>query len=1420
MDESEAPIPDLSLTSDTVPVLVGGDSALGGIQLCPALLLGSPQALPGASKHIYSRLAAAASEVDQGVPDLIFCLTSHGNQLSTKYQATLENAIAPFLKGCGVWLISSGEVSDPLARVASATIRNVLPQLEHSAEVLHVVVNSDAVIAHHGCANDVANVVDTSLNTLLMLCRGEVGDGIAKLRASAAVKLAHPPPALLIGVPSEAMSPSSGNPQSAPILLSPSNDKRPLPVAIFAGASKQSLQELLVYVENGVPVIVLQDSCELCALLHSCALLLDSANFSHSRFVDWLREQTTLIDLPGADHLIVKIFSVSNAGDTRLLEFIDVRKLHDLTSMVVDRCLDCYTPTGEDRQVLMLAAKLNTPSVLAAMDMASQLDEELLTLILCECVSKDDQLNFLSSVLQLNPPIRVTSNMLIRMMHHADEHFFTAIVLCQCMGYSFIPTEVNGQFASDVENLVKRLSFGVDNLFPSNAFCNDLPQRDNDESIKILAIWSLLLHRPSIVQCLAAFAEEPIAFGLVLSRIAKSLAHESHDWYFYEQSLNTLSTSLADSATQLLDVVYKSSPAKAYQLLCQPIDTFYGYNVTQLAFQCNARNLIAHECCQRWLHRKLYGNLQAHNSPAIIPKWLKIIISAVFLIPIRFLMLIRPKSASGSKTEQVRISPTVALLDAGRQPKRTRAISTYSVISSRSEALTAITAPLSTTLGFNSAFGGGADSATPQSMVFPLNIEDIDGDRTFVKKSKIRRAAAPSLSTFYSTPIVKYWLSLLFRILFIVGLAYSALLPGCGSNVLDTVFWVCSFFWWIESVYVLAVQAQRIPLSLMPWRVFDVVAMFIFLILLLFLRVFPIEPILDVLQIHSIYPAKVISSFFVLYVSYSTLFFYIPLSEIFGPMVVRVKLMLLRDFTNFLFMIALVMLSSAVAIQGVVFPDRQLTFEVAKKMLSWIWLSLFTTDLSNLEESDTCRKSFLGSPKQYCSAVGGHANPTCPAQTWPAYLVVIEYFVLLKLLLWPILFAFFAKTAKSVDDEADKIWRFQLYTLAEDFRLRAPLPPPLTLLCVLCTACCRMTGSLSGVFAYDHPDMDSHKDRHRSTWRFGSIYRNPSVPFKKNSFSNSFWRRLSIDRWRAKNQKSKASSEELDELGALHNYLRLMTLRSAYEKTSSTASSERMTMPYPNSDVLRVVITRDQRPWDVLLPKYNPPFFCKAVEQFPSDILKHVDVASEQNVSELRRFWRSRQTLDFATAGPNTKSWALSAAGFPLNPNGRRGIAGRGNHPKFGANRRCFYVILTGTRSADAKVLVDNNRSLPNEWHLEQNSKDEHLASILKSVGVSDVDAQMFSMRRLDSSLVSVGETMPVNDTSPAHLASELVETDDDTDNAWAEHDVWAVSLRDRRILTNVIGFSWCPIGSAQNTLPAAQTAHVSRATNVYSITR
>nr|CDJ89801.1 CRE-CED-11 protein [Haemonchus contortus] len=1362
MDDSETSVTDLSVSPESVAIAVGG-GGVGGMQICPSIMLGS-----------------------------------------TQYLSRFQSALNVLIGGGSLWLISSGEHHDPLARTVSSALRTVLPQTECDVEVLHVMVNTASVTARE----EGRLMVDSSLNTLLLLSRNIEPGEEAVFRANAVVRLAHPPPALLIGVPSENIT-SGTTPSGAapPILLSPSNDKRPLPAVVFAGASLMSLGELLVYVENGIPVVVLQDSCELCVVLHSAYLLYRSSQFEHSKFVVWLEEQLDAVsigDVAMATNTVVRIFAMA-FGDTQLIEFLDSDELPTLPSRIIESCLQCHSGSTEARQLLQLAAHINEPSILNEIDLEELLDDEVMSTILCETVAVSDRVTFLAAILERKPQISITSEMLLKMARSSsDQHFFTTVILCQCMGYSSFPEELDEKFVHDLNRLLKRLSFGVEDLIPPSTLNGDFMQhRDPADSIRILAIWALLLHCPSVVRCLCAFSDQPVAFSLVLSRLAKSLARESHDWFFYEESLLRLADSLSNSAVALVSKVHKVSPNKAYRLLCQPLEGFHGATLSQLAFQFNNRALIAHESCQRWLHRLLYGQLQTCSS-TILPRWLKTLLAAVFVVPIRWWMCVRTNGVSAQFSGADRKSPTASLLDVDRQPKRVRAISTYSVISARSDILSG---------GHSMPQLAFTESVTPQSMVFPLNIEDVEGeDMVFTKKPRpISRRAPPSLCVFYSTPIVKYWLSLLFRLLHIALLAYSILLPGCGNLTLDAVVWMWTFIAWIEAVWVLNMRNHTTPLSLMPWRVFDCVLTLSFLVSMLLFKFVGDSAVSDFFLLSTVYPVRVLSSLFLLYWCYATIFFYIPLSELFGPIIVRVKLMILRDFTNFLILVALVMSSSAAAIHAVLYPDRDISLSVARSSLSWVWLSLFTTDLSSLKESDSCKKAFLGPSTSYCNYVGEYGNTSCPSQSTAGYLVVLEYFVLLKLILWPILFAFFAKTAKSVDDEADKIWKYQMYSLVTEFSLRPPLPPPLTPLFFFCMACCRAGGQLGGMMSSypDHPDVD-HRDRVRSTVRFGSVYRNPSVPAKKNEFVNSFWRQLMIDRWR---EETQVKSDDIGHADTkiIQKQLRMLALNNAYLGGERRSKSEMELVPYAGTEIRRLSVPAQERSWQVLLPRYSPPFYCRPAEEFPTDIAKHVEVATEQNVSELRRLWRSRQAMD------SGKGWMLSAAGYPLNPHGRRGIAGRGCHPRFGANKRCYYIILTGTTRAHCKVLLDTQNNLPNEPHPESSSKDEHLASLLRTIGLPESDAQVFSMRRLDSSIIDSSETVPPTDTSPAHIARLAIEHDIDTDHAWTEHDLWAISLRDRKVLDSAIGYNWHSIDSAI-LLSSVHTDLLNKTLRVYGI--
>lgn len=75
----------------------------------------------------------------------------------------------------------------------------------------------------------------------------------------------------------------------------------------------------------------------------------------------------------------------------------------------------------------------------------------------------------------------------------------------------------------------------------------------------------------------------------------------------------------------------------------------------------------------------------------------------------------------------------------------------------------------------------------------------------------------------------------------------------------------------------------------------------------------------------------------------------------------------------------------------------------------------------------------------------------------------------------------------------------------------------------------------------------------------------------------------------------------------------MMTLRDSYEKSGTRKASElQFFEKYPESQIMKISVSLVTKPWAVLVPRYNPPFYCKPLEDFPSDVQKYVDVATEQ----------------------------------------------------------------------------------------------------------------------------------------------------------------------------------------------------------------
>ena len=90
---------------------------------------------------------------------------------------------------------------------------------------------------------------------------------------------------------------------------------------------------------------------------------------------------------------------------------------------------------------------------------------------------------------------------------------------------------------------------------------------------------------------------------------------------------------------EVLNMAYKESLDRAFDLLDREFPDFGRRTPVQLAYDAKNRWFLAHPCCQKWINRLYMGNIviaSDHPDAFHIPEFLKILLSAFFVFPMFF----------------------------------------------------------------------------------------------------------------------------------------------------------------------------------------------------------------------------------------------------------------------------------------------------------------------------------------------------------------------------------------------------------------------------------------------------------------------------------------------------------------------------------------------------------------------------------------------------------------------------------------------------------------------------------------------------------------------------------------------------------------------------------------------------------------
>nr|CAD2202601.1 unnamed protein product [Meloidogyne enterolobii] len=1532
------------LHTNTVSIFVdsewnGGNTSLEGvIQHCPAIYIPTPSQIPQAVKHIYSRLAASADSLDHGVPELILSLVGTGNSFSFENSERLINGLGKLFGRCSLWVITSGEHSDPLAYAASKALRSALLHRDNPEETLMIGINSADI--HNISTKDPnfplitrkepPHMVDARLNTLYLVWgkNNPTERNMMLFRACTAIKLAIPPPALLIGVPEERTSisgsfshsqtPISTQNSPATILLSSSlsNEKKPLNLVVFCGVTLSSLLELVIYAQCGVPSLVVQDISELCVVLKSAFSLFQSAVFEHNAFEFWLERELRMVALATAGRYVeseiieakkyvLQLLLTISTSEHSLLAFLPANNLDKIGEEALDLLIRSAADVNEWASPLELSCKLGVSRPLNFICLEGHFTEKQFSSFLFVVLNlpEKERVNVLSSLLKQNIPLPVNSEFLIKWAVEAEErHFFNTIVLGQLLSLQNLEqlTHIDENIASKFDNLLTELSGGLYTEIP----------------FRIFTFWSLFLLQTEDVLIFCSFSNEPIALSLILSKISKELAKKCNQWILYKNKLKKLSFKLINFAVKLIDCAYSKNQNKAYNALCRPLPSVYKrLTLIQLAFETNAKVFISHECCQQWIQQLLYGQIQIQtiSNRYIIPDWIKILLSSLFVFPSIF--WIRPINQYFTKlssANKLLISPTVALLEDGRHPRNVRSSSANSIHSIRSAQFGGVISgregedrrsspgvliPVDTvnignegidendqinqistndnstvtdsflpsasqlrsieirkprnelpSTGQRQKPGDGLGSRRPSPDRRSLMFCDGGGSGSLSERSRRQsrssrlllgsnsaggaggidgttsnfRLLSPQISSlflpsiintpktlflFYSTPIVKYWLSLVFRLIYLVFLCWAVAQPGCFlSGWIEQFIWLWALCWVIDSIWVYVCWSQQINWNGKRLNILiDIIITSTFLLLLLIIRLLITSSIGRKNNSSSFssltYELKIFWSLFMLFEFIRSLYIYLPLFKLIGQLFIKINLMFWKILLPFLMFCLLFIIISTIVLKSVLFPDLSAQPVIMGETFVWTFKQFFTTDLNIFHQSIECQRQLLPENRLYCQALGGYANPRCPSQHWLAKFSLIEFFVLLNLFCWPLLLAILISALFKLDKkEVEDIWMNQRYSLIISFSLRPCLPPPLTPIFLAILACCKF-GASGNFSCYPQNGFKNNNDVNTSQ-NFGkrkycTVYKNPSVQSFRYRSSGGFWRDLAINLLNELNKENKIEEikqkTEIDKTSLLLDFS-VFTQRLETEKESRWEYIK---------DTSRLKVNPSLRNWLRLLPHYRPNSFSLPIDQLPIDLQKHAQDASVQNLLDIGCQWRQKRLFQFLSLIDKGKSEnilndgiMLNGNGLPLNPSGRCGLAGRGNFPRFGPNRLFLYALFQRCDINDSIDNSSNNSSfsansndinlinvlvqmpsgrLPSRWALSPGPQivDEFLAQLLLQLGLPDPDIHTISCK---TNLLPGQRDGPIAVISGENLLSGGVmlenlwpEWPQDTDNAWTE---------------------------------------------------
>ncbi|XP_029707113.1 transient receptor potential cation channel subfamily M member 2 isoform X3 [Takifugu rubripes] len=493
-------------------------------------------------------------------------------------------------------------------------------------------------------------------------------------------------------------------------------------------------------------------------------------------------------------------------------------------------------------------------------------------------------------------------------------------------------------------------------------------------------LWAVVQNNKELAEIAWEQCNDCMSAALAANKILKKMAREESDTDEAQDMLE-LANHYERHATGVFSEGYKSDEVRSQTLLVHVSSRWGRTTCLQLALEANDKDFVAHSGVQALLTKIWCGELSVDN-----PVW-RVLVCMVFfpLVYSRFLIFRNDE-----------ISKRVNENNEGRETEETIRRSTLEANSS------------------------GLHLRNPMSTK-PLGVWS-------------------RLSCLYSSPQVKFYWNIVSYFTFLVLFAVVLMVDFQATpSRLEILLYIWLLTLVFEEVRQLLDYHRGFGILKKAWiYINDIWNILDILSIVLFIIGLPLR-----LTTWLFYPGKVVLciDFVVFCLRLMAIF---TISRTLGPKIIIVKRMM-TDLFFFMFLLSIWVVAYGVAKQGILIDNDDRLEWILRGVLYEPYRILFGDFPTNIDyaafDIEACSINGTDHLKPKCPVLNENQMPAFPE--WLTIIMLCVYLLFANILLLNLLIAIFNFTFQEVQDNTDKIWKFQRYQLIKEYHSRPSAPPPL-----------------------------------------------------------------------------------------------------------------------------------------------------------------------------------------------------------------------------------------------------------------------------------------------------------------------------------------------------------------------------------------